>query len=125
MGDSLLVPACYYILSNGGKMTNASTIDKAISLLLTAAPPGSTVILFGSHATGRADPRSDVDFMVVEPAVPDRVREMLRLTEALRPLKLAADLLVLSRQAFDHWRDTPNSIPYRVAREGKVYGPAT
>ncbi len=106
-------------------MINLSTIEKATSLLLAAAPPGSRVILFGSHATGHADARSDVDFLVVEPHVADRVREMLRLSEALRPLKLPTDLLVLSSQAFDHWKNIPNSIAYRVNREGKVYGPAS
>ncbi len=106
-------------------MIGSSIIEKAMALLLAAAPPGSRVFLFGSRATGRADDRSDVDFLVVEPEVQDRVREMLRLGEALRPLKLPADLLVLSSQAFERWKDTPNSLAYRVAREGKVYGPAT
>jgi predicted nucleotidyltransferase len=105
-------------------MIGPSTIRKAAQALLAAAPPGSQVILFGSQATGQADARSDVDFLVVEPEVQDRVREMLRLAEALRPLKLPADLLVLSSRAFEYWKNTPNSLAYRVAREGKVYGPA-
>ena len=102
-----------------------STIEKATEALLAAAPAGSRVILFGSHAAGRADSRSDVDFLVVEPEVEDRVREMVRLGEVLRPLRVAADLLVWSSAAFERWKDTPNSMAYRVAREGKVYGPAT
>ena len=106
-------------------MIGSSTIQKATEVLLAATPPGSRVILFGSQATGQADARSDVDFLVVEPQVDDRVREMMRLTEALRPLRLPVDLLVLSSQTFDSWKNTPNSIAYRVAREGKVYGPAT
>jgi len=106
-------------------MINLSTIEKATALLLAVAPPGSRVILFGSQATGRADARSDVDFLVVEPHVADRVREMLRLSEALRPLKLPTDLMVLSSQAFDRWKNVPNTIAYRVNREGKVYGPAS
>jgi uncharacterized protein len=105
-------------------MIPGSTIEEAAEALLAAVPRGSRVILFGSQATGRADARSDVDILVVEPDVQDRVWEMLRLTELLRPLKLPLDLLVLSSQAFDRWKDTPNSIAYRVAREGKVYGPA-
>lgn len=103
---------------------NSSTIEKAAAMLLAEAPAGSRVVLFGSQATGTCDARSDVDFLVIEPQVTDRVREMLRLGEALRPLKLAADLLVLSNQAFEYWKDVPNSIAHRVAREGKVYGPA-
>ena len=106
-------------------MIGSSTIQKATAVLLAAAPPGSRVILFGSQATGRADSRSDVDFLVVEPEVQDRVREMLRLGEALRPLKLPVDVLVLSSHVFERWKNTPNSIAYQIAREGKFYGPAT
>lgn len=105
-------------------MIASTTIQKAAEVLLAAAPRGSRVILFGSQATGRADARSDVDFLVVEPEVRDRVREMLRLGEALRPLKLPVDLLVLSSEALERWKDTPNSLAHRVTREGKVYGPA-
>ena len=104
---------------------SASILQKATDVLLAVAPPGSRVFLFGSHATGKANATSDVDFLVVEPDVEDRVTEMLRLTEALRPTKLPVDLLVLSSDSFERWKDTPNSIAYCVAREGKVYGPAT
>ncbi|MEI7767741.1 MAG: nucleotidyltransferase domain-containing protein [Phycisphaerae bacterium] len=105
-------------------MLGTATIEQATHLLLDAAPAGSQVFLFGSQATGKADARSDVDFLVVEPTVPDRLQEMLRLSEVLRPLKLPVDLMVLSRQHFDYWKNTPNSLAYRVVREGKVYGPA-
>jgi predicted nucleotidyltransferase len=106
-------------------MIDPQTIEKAANILVASAPRGSKVILFGSQATGLADSRSDVDFMVVEPSVPNRVREMLRLTDALRPLRLAVDVLVISSHAFEHWRNTPNSIAYQVDREGRVYGPST
>jgi predicted nucleotidyltransferase len=105
-------------------MIGSSAIDKATQALLAAAPPGSRVILFGSQATGTTDAQSDVDILVVEPEVRDRVKEMLRLGEVLRPLRLPVDLLVLSSRAFERWKDTPNSVAYRVAREGNVYGPA-
>jgi len=107
------------------QMIGMSTIDRAMEALMACAPPGSRVILFGSQATGKADSRSDVDLLVVEPEVKDRIQEMLRLTEALRPLKICVDLMVVSAEAFDYWKDTPNSFAYRVAKEGKAYGPTT
>lgn len=106
-------------------MIAGRAIDKAAEMLLEAAPRGSRVILFGSQATRAADDRSDVDFLVIEPEVADRSREMLRLEQAVRPLKLPVDIVVLSAVAFDRWRGAVNSLAYWAAREGKVYGPAT
>lgn len=103
-------------------MVDESAIQNAADVLLVAAPAGSRLFLFGSQATGTADDRSDVDFLVVEPEVEDRVREMLRLAESVRPLRIPVDIVVLSSQAFDYWKDTPNSLAYRVAKEGRLYG---
>jgi len=101
-------------------MVDQETIEKAVNLLLAAAP-GSKVILFGSHARGDAKADSDVDFMVVEPDVKDRHAEMVRLAEVLRPLMLPVDVVVVSAERFEYWRDTPNTIIHRAAKEGRVY----
>lgn len=101
-----------------------SNIERAAEALLATAPAGSRVILFGSQARCGADDRSDVDFLVIEPTVKDRLQEMLRLEEALRAMRLPVDILVLSATVFERWKATPNSIAYRAAREGRVYGPA-
>ena len=101
-------------------MTGEETVEKAARLLLEAAP-GSKVILFGSYARGEATGDSDVDFMVVEPEVADRYAEMVRLAEVLRPLRLAVDVVVVSAERFEYWRDTPNTVIYRAAKEGRVY----
>ena len=97
------------------------TIDRAARLLLEAAPSGSRVILFGSYARGTAAPESDLDFLVVEPEVRRQVDEMARLTETLSGLSIAVDVLVVSAEKFVYWKDTPNTVFYRAAREGKVY----
>lgn len=101
-------------------MIGDDVIAKAADLLLRAAP-GSKVILFGSYARGDARPDSDLDFIVVEPEVRDRMAEMVRLREALRPLHVAADVLVVSAKTYEEWSDTPNTVVYEAAREGKVY----
>jgi len=105
------------------RVLDQSAIDQAAHRLLEAAPAGSRVILFGSYARGQADPGSDVDFLVVEPEVKDRFGEEVRLGNVLRPLRLAADVLVMSREEFEYWKDTPNTLAYEVAREGEVHGP--
>lgn len=103
------------------RVIDTETIDEAARRLLEAAPDGSRVILFGSYARGEADPESDVDFLVVEPEVEDSYGEMVRLREAMRPLDLFADVLVVSAEGFEKWRDAPSTVIQDVAREGKVY----
>jgi len=93
--------------------------------MLLAAAPGSRVILFGSHAIGEADAESDLDFLVVEPEVKDRHGEMVRLRQLLRPLRIPVDVLVVSAETFEEWRDTPNTVMYEASRRGKVYEQVT
>ena len=102
-------------------MIDPQTIDEAVQLLLKAAPPGSRVILFGSYATGRAEEESDLDFLVVEPTLPRRRGEMVRLRQVLRPLQIPVDVLVVSRLGFEAWKDLPNNVISEAAREGRSY----
>ena len=97
------------------------TIDRAARMLLDAAPKGSEVIVFGSYARGDASAESDVDFMVVEPSVQSQRAEMVRLREVLRPLRIPVDVLVVSREGFEAWKDKINNVVYEAAREGRVY----
>jgi len=106
------------------RVVDRQTIDEAVRRLLEAAPAGSRVILFGSYARGEADPASDVDFLVVEPKVEDTFAEEVRLINALRPMRLAVDIVVVAREEFNYWKETPNTLPYQVMREGEVHGPA-
>jgi predicted nucleotidyltransferase len=46
-----------------------AVIQEAGRRLLAAAPAGSRVILFGSHARGETHKHSDLDFLVIEPEV--------------------------------------------------------
>jgi predicted nucleotidyltransferase len=101
-------------------MAREEDIREAVNRLLRAAP-NSRVILFGSHARGDARADSDVDFLVVEPEVEDRVAEMVRLRKALGRVPFAADVLVVSAERFEYWRDTPNTVIHRACAEGRVY----
>jgi len=101
------------------------TIDAAARALLDAAPPGSRVILFGSHAKGTARPDSDLDFLVIEPKVEDRFEEIFRLREAIgtvfegeiRPV----DLIVTDEEHFSLSQHTPNTLAFEAATDGRLY----
>jgi predicted nucleotidyltransferase len=100
-------------------MISESAIQEAVKLLREAGQP-SRIILFGSYGRGRPHAESDLDFLVVLPVVRDRRREMVRLRRLLSPLRIPADVLVVSEQAFRDWADTPGNILYEAAREGQV-----
>ena len=102
-------------------MMDLATIEKAVELLLEAAPAGSRVILFGSHARGDAGPTSDLDFLVVEPSVTAYRQEMVRLRDVLEPLRVPADVLVTSEAVFEEWQDTPGTVLYEAAKEGRFF----
>jgi predicted nucleotidyltransferase len=91
---------------------------------LAAAAPGARVILFGSHARGEAGPDSDVDLLVVEPRVDDGFAEIVRLQRVLAPLRLPADVVVLSEEHVRDWGDVDNTMLRDALREGRVLGQA-
>ncbi len=104
-------------------MLDEAKIREAVDALLEAAPEGSKVILFGSYAAGRARPDSDLDFLVIEPEVQDRMEEMVRLSRLLGKLLIPADVAVVGRDEFHRFRDTPNTLHHRAFKQGKVYEP--
>ena len=99
-------------------MISDETVQRAVELLKDAAEP-SRIILFGSYARGDARENSDLDFLVTKPTVTARRREMVRLSDVLRPLRLPADVLVVSDRVFDEWRHIPGTVLYEANREGR------
>jgi uncharacterized protein len=91
---------------------------------IAAAAPGARVILFGSHARGEAEPDSDVDLLVVEPHVGDRFGEIVRLQRVLAPLRLPADVVVVSEAHVQEWGDVQNTMLHDALREGRVLAQA-
>jgi predicted nucleotidyltransferase len=106
------------------RMISPELIDLAAQKLLDAIPPGSRGMLFGSQARVNATDQSDADFLVIEPVLNDRHAEMVRLRQVLRPLRIPVDILVVSRTVFEEWKDTPSTILFDAAREGREYGVA-
>ncbi len=96
------------------------TLQQAVDTLAQALPSASQIVLFGSQVRGDAREDSDLDFLVIEPEVADRAREMVRLRRALRPLRVAADVLVYSRDEVNAWGHQPGTALYWALREGQV-----
>jgi len=103
----LMSPAARQIVSN------------LTGVLVQAAHP-KRIILFGSQARGDAAPHSDFDIMVVEEKPADRFAEMVRLNRLIRSFDIAVDLLVVSDEKFQYWRETPGNVYYEAATAGQV-----
>ena len=94
-------------------------IEEAVELLKRAANPVK-IILFGSYARGDVSEDSDLDFLVVEKELEARRMEMVRLRRILRPLRIPVDIIVVSERVFYEWADTPGTVIYEAALEGRV-----
>lgn len=101
-------------------MLSEAIIGEAAKLLGQAAPEGSRVVLFGSYAMGSPNPRSDVDFMVIEPQLNSWLRETDRLYRAVRHLRLPIDLLVTTTTVFEQKKADVSTVYHEAFRSGRV-----
>lgn len=97
-------------------MQVTKNIQELANRLARVASPSAKVILFGSHARGEATSESDIDFLVLEPEIPDRKREYFNLIDAMGTHHV--DVLLMCQSDFDQRIDWIGSLPYRVHREG-------
>jgi predicted nucleotidyltransferase len=95
-------------------------IAQAGRTLAEAARSPARVILFGSWARGDARPDSDLDFLVVELDPGSKLDEMVRLRDALPPLGVPVDVLVVSREDADQWADVQGTMVNAALAEGRV-----
>lgn len=100
-------------------MIEAERISEAVELLRRAANPRK-IILFGSYATGGADDDSDIDLLIVEDGVQDTMAEMVRLARVLGPTRIPVEVVVVSREHYEYWLDTPGNLMYEATSHGKV-----
>ncbi len=94
-------------------------IQEAVRRLVAAARP-LKIILFGSRARGDAREDSDLDLLVIEREVTDRVAEIVRLNRVLKGMILPVELVVIGERMFEERSDTPGTVYYEAKREGQV-----
>ena len=101
-------------------MVSEETIQEIIKRLVKASNP-IKLYLFGSYAGGSPREDSDLDFLVVEETVKSRRREMVRLHDSIRSLRIPIDILVVSKSSFNEWSKIPGSVINKAVTEGKLY----
>lgn len=78
------------------------------------------VILFGSHARGKAGPDSDVDLLIVMPIEGSKRAKQLEIRTALRDVHVPKDIIVSRPDEFSWRKDTVGTIEYPATREGEI-----
>jgi predicted nucleotidyltransferase len=87
---------------------------------LAAAAPEAQVVLFGSYARGEAGPDCEVAFLVIEPQVANEAEESVRLHRTLRDLRISVDVIVVSRDYAERWRDVRGGLVHAALSRGRV-----
>lgn len=78
------------------------------------------VYLFGSRARGSQNTASDYDLLVVMPSLNGPAyRYSQRACETLSGIAAPTDVLFISKEKFDYWRDTLGTLAELVSRQGK------
>jgi predicted nucleotidyltransferase len=96
-----------------------SLLREIVRRILRVSQP-RRIILFGSAATGRLTPDSDIDLLVLEDAPQDPRQESVRLRESLRDIEYPFDILVMSTDRFEETKDLVGGIAFPAHRYGKV-----
>ena len=94
-------------------------VSQIAELIRNACHP-KKIILFGSQARGTATQTSDFDIMVILDQITDRRQEIVKLSRLIKPLGIRADIVVVSEKTFSEWCDTPGSLYYEAAQEGRI-----
>jgi len=96
-----------------------ATVQEMVRRILAVAQP-RRIILFGSAATGRMTPDSDVDLLVLEDSPGNTREESVRLRESLCGMGFPFDVVVMSTDRFEETKDLIGGVAFPAGKYGKV-----
>ncbi len=102
-----------------GELVSQETIDNIVKEIAQHFNP-EKIILFGSYASNRGSPDSDVDLLVIMESDMPHNKRSVPLQLLFRPMPCAIDFLVFTPEEFDRWNGTPNHIVTEALNNGKV-----
>lgn len=78
------------------------------------------IILFGSAATDRMTPESDIDLLIVKKGVKDRIAASVKIDSALDGLGYPFDIIVMPLERFEETKNYIGGLAYPANKYGKV-----
>ncbi|MFA6363121.1 nucleotidyltransferase domain-containing protein [Methanoregula sp.] len=94
-------------------------LDEIICRIVEAASP-EQVLLFGSAARGTAGPESDLDFLVVKAGRYNPRTVAGEIYLRMRGIARAIDLVVVTPQQVEKYRNSPFSVVHPALKDGRV-----
>jgi predicted nucleotidyltransferase len=101
-------------------VTTQELIELAGQRLVEAAGSPARVILFGSAARGELTRDSDLDFLVIERDVENRVAEAVRLRDAVGRIGWPVDVIVMDEDLAERRGKVRGTMVHHALREGRV-----
>ncbi len=101
-------------------MTTQEQIEQAGQRLADAAASPARVILFGSAARGELTPDSDLDFLVIEREVENRIAEAVRLRDAVGRIGMPVDVIVMDEDLASRRSRVRGTMVHHALREGRL-----
>src|SRR5262249_47394965 len=97
-------------------------LNDIVARVVKASKP-EKIILFGSAARGTMGPDSDVDLLVIKRGKFNRTRVIQASRRALWGVNAPVDVIVVTPEDVEQYRDASCLVMYPALREGKVvYG---
>ena len=100
------------------QVLDQAVLDEIIRRIVSVAQP-EKIILFGSAARGQMGRNSDVDLLIVKHGA-DRRRTATKIYRHLHGVDAAVDLIVVTPDDVERYRDSHALIIKPVLREGRV-----
>jgi len=94
-------------------------IDEMVRRIVERYDP-EKIILFGSHARGTGGFDSDADLLVVMRVSGSKREAAVQIDLALAGVGMPKDVIVVTPEEVERYRDTVGTIIYPALREGKV-----
>jgi len=96
-----------------------SAIRQAVDRIAAQFQPDK-IILFGSQARGQGGPDSDADLLVVMPVAGSKRQQAVQIDLAMEGVPIPIDLIVVTPEEVQKYREAAGTIIGEALREGKV-----
>jgi predicted nucleotidyltransferase len=100
-------------------IVDETLLNEVVRRVLTVTRP-DRIILFGSAATGHMNEDSDIDLLVVEPAIENAYERRVAIRGAVGDIGYPVDVLVMRTERFERTKRFIGGIAYPANKYGRI-----